>query len=480
MMNRMGIKLALGFLLILGCALLAFGLAALRYLPARGREVIVAQEWWPFLAAASLVFVVSIAAVLVLVRGITHPLGELADVARRLSQGNWGSRVKHPAADELGDLACSLNNLSARIRKTVGDLEESRGQLEAVLTHMGSGVLLVDDGGCIVMVNPVAEEILGIRQEEVRGRSQVEVVRNYSLSQLISEVLGEWRPQRREISLIYPEERILEATAAPVCGEGRERRGVLVVLYDITEIRRLERVRAEFVANVSHELKTPVTSIKGFAETLLEGALYNHRAAEEFVSIINEEAERLSRLIQDLLELSRIESREVKPQPENLDLTVEIKEIVDRLQPRFRKKGLELSTGLPPEAVYVRADRDHLEQILSNLLDNALKYTPEGGRVTVGLLPGEIEVIVVVEDTGIGIPAEDLPRIFERFYRVDKARSRKLGGTGLGLAIVKHLVNANGGRVWVESEPGRGSRFYFSLPAVEGVGETGIYGRDKI
>lgn len=479
-MNRMGIRLALGFLFILGCALLVLGLVACHYIPSRGTGMIVAQEGKPLLAAMLLVFTVSGAMVLVLVQGITRPLGELAGVARQLARGNWGSRVKHPSRDELGDLARSLNNLSDQIRGTVSDLAESKSHLEAILAHMGSGVLLVDRSGCIVLVNPAAEEILGIRQEDARGRSQVEVVRNYSLSRLISGVLGEWRPQRQEISLIYPEERILEVTAAPVCGEGGERRGVLAVLYDITEIRRLERVRAEFVANVSHELKTPVTSIKGFAETLLEGALYNHRAAEEFVSIINEEAERLSRLIQDLLELSRIEYREVKPRLENLDLIAEIKEIADRLQPRFRKKGLVLSTDLPLDAVYVRADRDHLEQVLSNLLDNSLKYTPEGGRVTVGLLPGEIEVIVVVEDTGIGIPAEDLPRIFERFYRVDKARSRKLGGTGLGLAIVKHIVNAHGGRVWVESEPGRGSRFYFSLPAVEGMGETGIYGREKI
>ncbi|NPV29301.1 MAG: PAS domain-containing protein [Firmicutes bacterium] len=398
-----------------------------------------------------------------LAAGLTRPLSEIAAVARRIARGEW-EEVRPLTQDEVGELAAAVNAMSRTLREKVQELAESKRLLEAVLANMESGVVLVDQVGRISLVNRAAGELLGIREEEVLGRSHVEVVKNYPLSFLIDEVRRNRQPKREEISLIFPKERILEAHAAPVFGEGRDPRGVAVVLHDVSEIRRLERVRAEFVANVSHELKTPITAVKGFAETLLSGALYNYRAAEEFVHIIYEEAERLSRLIHDLLELSRIESREVRMQIEPLDLGSEIKRIVSKLKPQFQKKELALGVDLPSRAVLVEADRDRLEQVLLNLLDNSLKYTPRGGQVEVLAREEDHEVVVGVKDTGIGIPQEDLPRIFERFYRVDKARSRKLGGTGLGLAIVKHIVEAHRGRVWVESEAGKGSTFYFSLP----------------
>jgi two-component system phosphate regulon sensor histidine kinase PhoR len=292
----------------------------------------------------------------------------------------------------------------------------------------------------------------------------VEALKNYPLIQIIDKVLKSGQPQSGEITLIFPAERILDAHAAPVLGERLEPQGAVLVLHDISEIRRLERVRAEFVANVSHELKTPITAIKGFAETLLEGALYNPRSCEEFVNIIADEAERLNRLINDLLSLSRIESRELRLQLEPLELGHEIKQIADMIRPRFQKKELALSVLAPGKPVVAQADRDRLEQVLLNLLENSLMYTPSGGRVEVAVREEEGMAVVSVRDTGIGIPPDDLPRIFERFYRVDRARSRKLGGTGLGLAIVKHIVDAHGGRVWVESELGQGSTFYFTLP----------------
>jgi two-component system phosphate regulon sensor histidine kinase PhoR len=446
---------------------LFLGLVFYRSLPYGNTEQI--------LAALFFAIVISTALVLLLVQVITRPLGEFARVVRQLAQGNWNARVKYRNQDELGEVARSLNDFSDKIRETVSALEESKARLEAILVNMESGVLLVNSSGQVVLVNPAAEETLGILLRDILGKSQVEALQNYSLSSLISMVFSEWQIQSAEISLFYPEERILEATAAPVLGEGGKRSGVVVVLYDLTRIRRLERVRAEFVANVSHELKTPVTSIKGFAETLLDGALYNHRSAEEFVNIINEEADRLSRLVNDLLELSRIEFRDVEPQLIPLDLTSEIKKIIDLLEPRFRKKRLSLKAELPKQPVIVQADSDMIRQSLENLMDNSLKYTPEGGQVMISLLPGQEEVVVVVKDSGIGIPAEDLSRVFERFYRVDKTRSRKLGGTGLGLAIVKHIVSAHGGRVWAESEPGRGSSFYFSLPA-DKTGGAGRHG----
>jgi len=395
---------------------------------------------------------------------IMRQLGEVTAAARRIARGDWETEIRPTGQDEIGELASAINGISRTIKENVRELAESKGRLEAVLANMESGVLLFDSEGRISLINPAAEGFLGVRAEEVMGMPHVEVVKNYSLSSLIDEVLQSWKPARKEISLIYPQERIMETHAAPIFGVRGEPHGVVVVLYDISEIKHLERVRAEFVANVSHELKTPVTAVKGFAETLLAGALYNYRAAEEFVNIINEEAERLSRLIHDLLELSKIESKGFRLRIELLELDAEIKRIVDKLKPLFLKKGLTLTTDLPSEPVIVKADRDQIEQVLLNLLDNSLKYTPGEGHVEVSLRKDRDDVIVAVKDTGIGIPKEDRPRIFERFYRVDKARSRKLGGTGLGLSIVKHIIEAHRGRVWVESEPGEGSQFYFSLP----------------
>lgn len=395
---------------------------------------------------------------------LTRQLRELTRAAQRIARGDWETELRLDDTGEIGELASAINNISLTIKQNMRDLAESKGSLEAVLANMESGVLLFDSCGRINLINPAAERLLGVRAEEVLGKQHVEVVRNYFLSSLIEGVLSSWKPNRIEASIIYPKERTVDAHAAPIFGVQGEPRGVVVVLYDISELKHLERVRAEFVANVSHELKTPVTAVKGFAETLLSGALYNYRAAEEFVNIIYEEAERLSRLIHDLLELSKIESKGFRLRIEPVELDKEITRIVDKLKPQFIKKELTLTTDLPSEPVVVKADRDQIEQVLLNLLDNSLKYTPSGGEVEVSMRRESKEAVVAVRDTGIGIPQEDLPRIFERFYRVDKARSRKLGGTGLGLSIVKHIIEAHRGRVWVESELGKGSTFYFSLP----------------
>lgn len=434
-------------------------------LPGSLLRMVLDHAGWYLVAVGLLLIILSSFIVQEISRGITGPLSLINETVGQLLRGNWGVYIKQPPDDEIGEAVSALNSLSHQVRETIHALENSKGRLAVILEYMGSGVVLVERSGRVVLLNPAARDFLGIQEEDYLNESQVKVIQNYALSQLISDVLESWDAQHQEISLFYPEERIMDVTVAPVIGENKEPRGVVVVLHDITEIRWLERMRSDFVANISHELKTPVTSIKGFAETLLEGALYNHRAAEEFVHIINEESERLARLVNDILEISKIEFKEIKPCRIILELTKEIKEIADLIQPRFRRAVLSLEVELPRDPVFVQADPDLTRQVLENLLDNSLNYTPEGGRVTVRLLPGFDEVVTVIEDTGIGIPAEDLPRIFERFYRVDKARSRKSGGTGLGLSIVKHAVSAQGGRVWAESELGKGSRFYFSLPA---------------
>lgn len=461
-MRRISWRLTLGYFFYM-CASLVIMIGLLYYFLSNRHEP-VDQVWLYLFGLFGLILLGGLLLSIYLAGGVRRPLVEIAAVARRIAAGDWDAEVRHPGSDEIGEVAVALNEISRTTREKVRQLAESKGRLEAVLANMESGVVLFDRSGRINLVNPAAERILGIGKARVAGRTYVETLRNYPLSQIIDEVLRSGKPQGGEISLIFPSERILAAHAAPVFGERQEPQGVVLVLHDISEIRRLERVRAEFVANVSHELKTPVTAVKGFAETLLEGALYNSRACEEFVSIIAEEAERLNRLINDLLSLSRIESRELMLRLESLELGPEIKQIVDKLKPRFQKKELGLSVAVPGHPVIVRADRDRMEQVLLNLLENSLMYTPSGGHVEVGVQDESNMVVVSVKDTGIGIPPDDLPRIFERFYRVDRARSRKLGGTGLGLAIVKHLVEAHGGKVWVESELGKGSQFYFTLP----------------
>lgn len=428
-----------------------------------GVEEIVRRMWKILLVFLAVVLVGGNLISMRFAAGVARPLVEITRRVRRISQGDWGVEVYPQGPDEVGELALALSGMSQTLKEKVRELAESKGRLEVVLANMESGVILVDRAGRINLVNRAARELLGVQERDAFGKSHVEIVKSYTLSQLIDQVLCTGKPGRGEISLIFPCERTLEVYSAPIFGDRQESRGVVVVLHDISEIRRLERVRAEFVANVSHELKTPVTAVKGFAETLLAGALYNYRAAEEFVNIINEEAGRLSRLIHDLLELSKIESKEVKMQIETLELGSEVKRIVNKIMPQLQKKELGLGIDVPHKGIVVQADRDRLEQVLINLLDNSLKYTPREGRVEVSIKERSDEVVVAVKDTGIGIPGEDLPRIFERFYRVDKARSRKLGGTGLGLAIVRHIVEAHGGRVWVESEVGKGSTFYFSL-----------------
>ncbi|MBC7107085.1 MAG: PAS domain-containing protein, partial [Firmicutes bacterium] len=281
---------------------------------------------------------------------------------------------------------------------------------------------------------------------------------------LLRQALATGEQVVRELVLLTPEPRVFRVHITPLRDAPEGPGGVVALLRDITEYRRLEQMRTEFVANVSHELRTPLTSIRGFLETLLDGAVDDPPTARRFLETMALEAERLARLIDDLLQLSRLEDRRVVLRRERVDMAVIVARVVDIFRAGAREKGLELGyhvqTHLPP----VAGDPDMLARVLVNLVDNAVKYTPEGGRITVRAEAADGHVRVSVSDTGVGIPEESLPRVFERFYRVDKSRAREQGGTGLGLAIVKHIVEAHGGRVWARSEVGRGSTFTFELP----------------
>ncbi|WP_374711943.1 two-component system histidine kinase PnpS [Symbiobacterium terraclitae] len=337
-----------------------------------------------------------------------------------------------------------------------------KAHLDVILRHMADGILLVDRERRIVLMNPAAEQMLGVPRHEAVGRDHLEVTHHFDLDERLARVLATGEPETLEIRRALPRQQILEARIA--LAVSAQERAALVMLRDITRSRQLEQMRTEFVANVTHELRTPLTSIQGFAETLLEGALDDPDTARHFVEIMHRESSHLAELIDELLDLARVESGKFRMKRRPTPPAELIAATVARLAPKAEKKGIQLTAEVPGDLPPVDGDPDRLIQVLSNLVDNAVKYTPAGGRVTLRAAGAEGRVRIAVQDTGPGIPQPDLGRIFERFYRVDKARTRTTGGTGLGLAIAKHIVEAHGGAIEVESEVGRGSTFTVILP----------------
>jgi two-component system phosphate regulon sensor histidine kinase PhoR len=397
---------------------------------------------------------------------VTRPVVEMQDVARQMSEGNFDVRASVRSPDEIGTLGRSLNAMAGRLREKIGDLEEEQAKATAVLDAMVEGVIATDGHDRIILINERARTLFGLGPARDEGRPLLEVIRNVDLHA----VLGEGRAAAdgtvvsRELRLAAPAERVLQVHAIPLRFTGGGR-GVVMVLHDITELRRLEQVRTEFVANVSHELRTPLTAIHGYLETLLDGALEEPEHARKFLEIVFRHTERLGRLTDDLTDLSNIELGRISLRLEPTAVADVADSVLAIIAPRAASGQVTVEAALPAGLPAVVADRDRLSQILINLVDNAVKYTPKGGHIRVEghvVEPGMVEV--AVRDTGVGIPKADLPRLTERFYRVDKARSRDLGGTGLGLAIVKHLVLAHGGTLEIDSELWKGTTVRFTLP----------------
>lgn len=340
---------------------------------------------------------------------------------------------------------------------------EARQEVESILFSMVEGVVATDSTGRLSFINPAAERIFKLDPGSALGKFPREVWKEFELAELFHQVFVTGKPQTREIQLEHAAERYIKLEVIPIClAEGEESQGVLAMVRDLTRLRRLETMRTEFVANVSHELRTPITSIKGFVETILDGGLENKEATKRFLTIIYQESDRLNRLISDLLDLSKIESGQTEAKRTRTFMAPLVEEVRQTLQPRITEKNISFSVELGPSAVW--ADEDQIREILVNLIDNAIKYTPVDGAVKVTEKDRGSMKEFIISDTGYGIPPESIPRIFERFYRVDKARSREMGGTGLGLSIVKHLIENLDGKVWVKSEVGRGSSFHFTLP----------------
>lgn len=414
------------------------------------------------LAALVLTIIVS----LLVSRHITKPIAEITAVARKITQKKFESRVKVNTIGEIGQLAQALNFMASSLESQMKEIRQNEEKLSGVLNNMVSGVILIGESRRILLVNSAIGDFLGNAERTLIGKHHIEAGLNFGLSQLIDRCFQTGEKIRDEVHIYYPKEKIIDANLAPYTTDHGEVKGIVTVLHDITAIRRLEKLRSEFVANVSHELKTPITSIKGFAETLLDGAMEDRDITKQFLEIIYNESERLHRLINDILDLTKIEQKRLPLQMGLVDVMGLIREIAYNLQDKMMKKKIHLHTP-DLDSIYVEADRDRLQQIIINLLDNAISYSHENGKIEMQLHDSNEGIELVVKDNGIGIPEAELGRIFERFYRVDKGRSRNSGGTGLGLAIVKHLVESHHGKITVDSQEGKGSVFKLFLPKVQ-------------
>ncbi|MDD3983621.1 MAG: ATP-binding protein [Candidatus Omnitrophica bacterium] len=396
---------------------------------------------------------------------VSRPLVSISRTAELMAKGDLSRKALVNSGDEIGDLAASLNSLAEEIKGRIDGISSEKAKLDAVLASMFEGLVVTDEQEKVVLMNPSLRRLFSVK-EDPQGSKLIEVLRNIAVQEMADKIILEKeRLVTGEIRVFVPEEKVLRVNGVPIIRRGRLE-GAVMVFHDITELRRLEKVRQDFVANVSHELRTPLSSIKGYAETLLDGAVEDKGHAREFIGIIHQESDRLANLINDLLDLARIESGNMELSKAPFDVLAVAKRAVESMGGQARAKSIKLGitafSGVLPLAV---GDEFGFRQVLTNLLDNALKYTPEGGGVTISVEAAGGFLQVNVADTGIGISPADIPRIFERFYRVDKARSREAGGTGLGLSIVKHIVQAHGGRVWVESAPGSGSVFSFTIPS---------------
>jgi two-component system phosphate regulon sensor histidine kinase PhoR len=402
---------------------------------------------------------------------VSSPLSATAALAERIAKGDYATSMEQvEGADEIARLSDAIATMTRQLEERLETITADRNKVVAILGGMVEGVIAIDRDERIVHMNSVAARLLGANTGDVEGRRIWEVTRFLPVCEILDSARTSGEPRSGPCALIPPGDMTrgqveLELRASGLRDGSGALAGAVLVMHDVTELRRLENVRRDFVANVSHELKTPLTAIRGMVETMVDDPEMPKEIQLRFLDRVRDQALRLSALVTDLLSLARIEANEGRGERALLDLRPRLREVVGRFGDVAARKQISLGLEVPEETCSVLADEESLRQILDNLLDNACKYTPEGGRVWARLLrlPGELRL--EVEDTGIGIEPADQARVFERFYRVDKARSRDLGGTGLGLSIVKHLVSSLGGSVSLESAPGRGSTFRVHFPS---------------
>ncbi|MGX6977939.1 cell wall metabolism sensor histidine kinase WalK [Vagococcus elongatus] len=420
-----------------------------------------------FFTASMIAMGISLVIAMLVARTITKPIGEMQQQAKKIAEGVYSGKVEVYGQDELGQLGETFNELSDRVEEARETLEAERHRLDSVLSHMTDGVVATDRRGKVVIINEMAQLLLEKTAEEAIGLSILELLNikeDYSLRQLLEE-------QNEKLIDVMNDDNeltILKADFAMIRRESGFISGLVCVLHDVTEQEKNEQERREFVSNVSHELRTPLTSMRSYLEALADGAWENPEVAPKFINVSLEETDRMIRMISDLLELSRMDSKNQPLQKELVNLNEMFNFVIERFEMLITSNNMnyKIRKEFTRRTIWVEVDSDKVIQVLDNIMNNAIKYSPDGGEITCSLLETHNNVIISIADQGMGIPKRDLKRVFDRFFRVDKARSRSLGGSGLGLAISRDVIQNHGGTIWVESEEAKGSVFYISLPYV--------------
>jgi two-component system phosphate regulon sensor histidine kinase PhoR len=392
-------------------------------------------------------------------RIFTRPVRAVTEASKRIASGELSQRINSGAADETGELANSFNQMSLRLTEMMETISEDRKRLENILDNIADGVLMADTEGKTLLANKAVGRIFQIKNENLIDRPLIEVLREHEISELLESCLETNREQVTQFESDHFQG-FLRVMAVPV--SGRKLRGVLFLIQDLTELRSLQTMRRELVGNISHDFRTPLAGIKAMVETLRDGAIDDKEAAQDFLSRIDGEVDRLTQMVAELAELSRIETgrSELKLEPSNLNTLID--EAINQMKPQAERKNIAVLKEFAIDLPDIPVDKNRIQQVIVNLLHNAIKFTGEGGRITLSTKPDENSVMLEITDTGIGIARKDLPHIFERFYMAD--RSRAGGGAGMGLAIAKHVIEAHNGKIQVRSREGYGSTFSFSLP----------------
>jgi len=434
-----------------------FGVARVA-LPMTDVEAAVSMVTSNIIVATVIASGAAVLAAVFIARSTTQPIKEVTRAAKRIVSGELGKKIDVFTRDESGELAKAFNEMSSHLKRTMSEISDERNKLSVILSSLADGIVITDDEGTIALTNPAAEKLFRFKKDRALGRKFIEVIRDYEIDDLLGLSLGTKCEQTTQLELGIPG-RFLRVIALPLTIERQT--GALVLFQDLTALRNLQTMRRELVGNISHELRTPLTTIKAIVETLKGGAIGDQKLAGEFLTGIDSEVDRMTQIVAELTELSRIETGKAELNLEKTDLNLLIKEVMVQLNPYTERQGIIMATDfahLPP----IDIDRERIRQVITNLIHNAIKFSHRGGEVEVSTRLEGAYVLVSVTDTGIGISDKDLPHVFERFYKADRSRSG--GGTGLGLAIAKHIVKAHGGDISVRSKEGEGSVFSFSLP----------------
>ncbi|MBF8982323.1 HAMP domain-containing protein [Lutibacter sp. B2] len=418
---------------------------------------------WILTEATLLALVITIVLSFLIARSITEPIIDMTKKAARMAKGDFNQVVEVKSDDEIGQLGVMFNYVREKLNITLSEISSEKSKLETILSYMADGIIAVNNQGEIIHANPTAMNMLHLSEVEIKNKSYDEIIEGLNKNLTLS-FIEENHPDFVGRETIKLNDNIFYTKYAPFKDEKGDKSGIVMVLQDITERQKLDNMRKEFVANVSHELKTPLTSIKSYTETLLDGALDDREIAESFLEVVNSEADRMNRLVRDLLQLSRLDYQKVNWNKEKNDLVEIAENAVFKMQINAKNKNHKLSIKSHEDYLVSIIDQDKIEQVIINIISNAIKYTPDGGEIEVLVYKEKDKGIISIIDNGIGIPEKDISRLFERFYRVDKARSRDMGGTGLGLSIAKQIIQAHDGDISVESEEGKGTNFSIKLP----------------